>query len=206
MKLLVASGNAKKIVEIQAILEKIIDDVQVLSLADLYDPIPDIPETGATFEENALIKARWLHERRTEWILADDSGLVVDALGGAPGIFSARYAGEQATSEQNIDKLLNELSLLPKDHTWSAHFNCVMALIAPNGNEYLVSGQCHGRITETKSGTKGFGYDPVFIPDGYTNSFADLDKEIKNEISHRGIALSHLSDQLYTIFSKKEEI
>ncbi|MBP5543773.1 MAG: RdgB/HAM1 family non-canonical purine NTP pyrophosphatase [Kiritimatiellae bacterium] len=149
---------------------------------------PDAEETENTFAGNALIKARACAARHPgAWIIADDSGLCVDALGGAPGVFSARYAGPGDDDEANNALLLRNLKGAADR---SAHYECAIALIEPDGAEHLFEGRCCGRITETPSGTGGFGYDPLFIPDGSEKTFANFAPADKNAISHRGKALA----------------
>lgn len=195
MRLIVASGNAGKVKEIREILETVAGDAEVLSLKDIYNPVPDIPETADSFEGNSYQKAEWLRSRQNCWVLADDSGLEVDALDGAPGIYSARYAGEPSDSGRNMDKLLEELGDLPLEKR-TARFQCVMVLLSPEGEKWSVQGTCEGHIQMEKSGVEGFGYDPLFVPEGYDKTFAELGKEIKNGISHRGKALKQLSEKL----------
>ena len=180
MKLYVATHNAHKLREIGEILpgyEIVADD-------------PDVAETAPDFAGNALIKVRAIAARHPgEWSMADDSGLEVRALGGAPGVRSARYAGEPANTPANNALLMKNLEGV-EDRT--ARFTCTMALIDPEGREHVVTGHCPGRIAYAPSGTAGFGYDPLFIPDGYDASFADLGEEAKNKISHRGRALAQV--------------
>ncbi len=149
---------------------------------------PDVEETAVDFAGNALIKARAIARRHPgEWVMADDSGLEVDALGGAPGVRSARYAGEPSCSEANNALLLRNL-LNVSDRR--AHFTCCVALVGPDGREHVVEGRCFGSIATSPSGAGGFGYDPLFVPDGRGRSFAELSAEEKNAISHRGRALA----------------
>lgn len=188
-KLYIATKNKGKVKEIQYVLKDA--GIEVLSLADALE-IPDIPETGITFEENAFIKAKAVYDIIQAPVLADDSGLEVDHLNGAPGIYSARYAGEDASDEVNCVKLLSELNGVENR---AAGFRCV--LIMYDGNEKMVfEGICRGSITYEPKGKNGFGYDPLFIPDGYEQTFAELDPAIKNNISHRGKALAKLKDSL----------
>jgi len=179
----VASGNAHKLEEISGIL-----GVAVRGLKDLSNP-PELIEDGDTFEANALIKARGLRDAIGEWTLADDSGLAVDALDGAPGIYSARFAGIHGDDEANNRLLLEKLEGV-EDR--SAKFVCAIALCGPGGEEWVVRGECHGTIQAVPTGTSGFGYDPLFVPDGYTQSFAELGEEVKSKLSHRAIALQKL--------------
>jgi len=201
MKLLVATGNAGKVAEISDILSTIIPNTEILSLKDIYENIPNIPETAETFEENCLMKAEWLRLRQNCWVLADDSGLEVDALEGAPRVYSARYAGEPTNSIKNMDKLLIELNGVPMEKR-TARFRCVISLMSPTGESWVVSGSCEGHIQLEKSGTEGFGYDPLFVPFDFDKTFAELGKEIKNRISHRAIALRHLEEKITEIFAK----
>jgi len=199
VKLIVATGNSGKVKEITDILSSILPDTEVLSLKDIYDPVPDIPETESTFEANCLLKAEWLRSRQNCWVLADDSGLEVDFLQGDPGVFSARYAGEPSNAERNMIKLISELHGVPLEQR-NARFRCVMALMSPEGKSWVVEGDCEGHIQLERSGSEGFGYDPLFVPIGFDQTFAELGKEIKNRISHRAKALRHLSETLQEIF------
>lgn len=183
-----ASNNAHKLEEARAILK---DKVTVLSLNDI-DCHDEIPETADTLEGNALIKARWVKDKYGYDCFADDTGLMVEALGDAPGVYSARYAGEHCSPSDNIEKLLKELA---GEKNRKARFATVVALILGN-DEYLFEGEVKGHISEIKSGTDGFGYDPVFIPENSAVSFAEMSAEAKNSISHRGRAMSKLADFL----------
>lgn len=184
-KLVFATNNAHKLQEVSAILG---DEVQLLSLNDV-DCTDDIPETADTLEGNALMKARYIHERYHCDCFADDTGLEVEALNGAPGVYSARYAGVAHDSEGNMKKLLAKLQ--GKENR-KARFRTVIALILDN-KEYLFEGIVDGEIIKEKRGGSGFGYDPVFIPEGETETFAELGEEKKNQISHRARAVSKLS-------------
>ena len=188
MKLVFATNNKHKLQEVRDILG---NRIEVLSLSDIncHD---DIPETGTTLEENALIKARWVSEKYNCNCFADDTGLEVTALGGAPGVYSARYAGEECNSVANMEKLLQNLT---EKTDRSAQFRTVIALII-NGEEILFDGVVKGSITTEKSGDSGFGYDPIFVPEGYSQSFAQMDSVAKNSISHRYRATKELSDYL----------
>ena len=184
MKLLIATRNKHKLEEIRQIFAL---PGLVLLAADDVDGLPeDVIEDADTFEGNALKKARELCEASGLWTLADDSGLEVAALGNAPGVFSARYAGEPCSYPANNAKLLRELDGIADRR---AQFRCVIALRAPDGREWVVDGRCTGNIIEASRGTNGFGYDPLFVPDGHTQTFAELDSETKNALSHRGHAL-----------------
>ena len=191
MKLLFATNNKHKLEEMRAILG---DKVEVLSLADI-NCCDDISETADTLEGNALIKARYIYEKFAISCFADDTGLEVEALNGAPGVYSARYAGENNDSEANISKLL--LNLAGKNNR-QAQFRTVIALII-NGEEKLFEGVVRGTIAEVRKGSSGFGYDPVFIPEGYDVSFSEMAIEQKNSISHRSRAAAALNDYLQTL-------
>lgn len=184
-KIVFATNNAHKLEEVQAMLGEY---YQVLSLQDLGDNT-DIPETGTTLEENAMIKADYLWKKYRQNCFADDTGLEVEALNNAPGVYSARYAGEQKSSADNVKKLLNELQ--GKDNR-NARFRTVIALIQ-DGKRYQFEGIVNGVITEIPAGESGFGYDPVFQPDGYQETFAELGLDIKNKISHRAKAVEQLA-------------
>ena len=184
MKLVFASNNKNKIQEIQALVPNII---QIVSLEEI-GCIEDIPETADTIEGNAILKANYVTEKYGFDCFADDTGLEVDALNGAPGVYSARYAGEQKDANDNMDKLLSEL----KDKSnRKANFKTVIALNL-NGKQNLFTGIINGKIIEEKIGTNGFGYDPIFVADGYEKTFAELSMEEKSTISHRGIAVKEL--------------
>ncbi len=197
--LIVATGNLGKMKEISEICSDL--PITLSSLKDIWQPVPDIPETADTFVGNAKLKAQWVLERKKCWVLADDSGLQIDALDGAPGIYSARYAGEPSDSKKNITKVLAELEGLPKEKR-TARFRCVMVLMGPNEESYTVEGICEGNIDTEAYGGGGFGYDPIFIPTGYSVSFAGLSSDEKNKISHRGKALIGLKDVFYKTFGK----
>ena len=164
------------------------DKFEIVSLADI-DCHEDIPETADTLEGNALLKARFVHERYGLDVFADDTGLEVDALGGQPGVHTARYAyPDRNDNEANVDKLLRELQSATNR---KAHFRTVIALII-GGEEYLFEGRVDGHITETRRGTEGFGYDPVFSPEDTGKTFAELGVEVKNRLSHRARAVQKL--------------
>jgi XTP/dITP diphosphohydrolase len=191
-RLLVATRNRGKIKEITALLDGLVEEV--LCAADL----PDLPETiedGDTFADNALKKAREACQATGLPVLADDSGLMVDGLHGAPGVISARYAGEGAGDVANNLKLMNELALLP-DASRAAAFVCTMAFVTPDGTEQLFEGRVGGAIIDQPRGEHGFGYDPLFLVDGYQQTMAELSLAEKNNISHRGQALRGFRDLL----------
>lgn len=188
MKLVFATNNKHKLQEVRDILG---GSIEVLSLNDI-DCHDDIPETGTTLEENALIKARWISEKYGYNCFADDTGLEVEALNGAPGVYSARYAGEECDSQANMNKLLQNLT---GENNRNAQFRTVIALIIDH-KEMLFDGVVKGTISESKMGEAGFGYDPIFVPEGYSVSFAQMGSEVKNSISHRYMATQKLSNYL----------
>jgi len=184
MNLLVATRNRHKLDEIRQIFS--LPGLTLLS-ADEVEGLPaDVVEDADTFEGNALKKARELGCASGLWTLADDSGLEVEALNNAPGVYSARYAGEPCSYPANNAKLLRALQGVTDRR---ARFRCVIALRAPDGREWTVDGRCEGTITELAHGSNGFGYDPLFVPNGFSQTFAELDVATKNSLSHRGNAL-----------------
>ena len=192
MKIVFATNNPHKLSEIRDILGT---QFEVLSLNDIDCHI-DIPETSDTLEGNALLKALYIYEHYHISCFADDTGLEVDALNGEPGVFSARYAGEEHDSEANMRKLLLKLG---NNNNRSARFRTVIALLLEeNGKwrEEIFDGIVEGHIAREKKGSEGFGYDPIFVPDGYDLSFAELGMEVKNSISHRARAVRKLADFL----------
>jgi XTP/dITP diphosphohydrolase len=199
MRLIVASANPGKLREIRRILD--FQSLEVVSMADAGFT-GDIEETGETFEENAFLKARAIAARYpADLVLADDSGLEVEALGGEPGVRSARYAGENATTGQKIDKLLRALKEVPTESR-GARFVCTMALVRPGG-EVVSTGECRGRIAETSRGENGFGYDPVFLvaDRDYRLTMAELPEDEKNTLSHRRRALDGMKEMLGKILA-----
>ena len=185
MKLYFATNNIHKLNEVQEVVG---DSFQIESMRSLGIN-EDIPEDQQTLEGNALQKARFLYDRTGESCFADDTGLEVDALNGAPGVYSARYAGEAKNSLDNMALLLKNMSGIQNR---KARFRTVIALIL-DGKEYLFEGVVKGTIAEEPRGTAGFGYDPLFVPDGYSTTFAEMDSEAKNAISHRGRAVEKLA-------------
>ena len=183
-KMVVATNNAHKLKEIAAILGQ---EIELLSLKDIQC-FADIPETADTLEGNARQKAMFIYENYGMDCFADDTGLEVEALGGAPGVFSARYAGEGHDSEANMQKLLKELA--GKENR-KAQFRTVICLIR-NGKEHLFEGIVKGEIIQEKRGGEGFGYDPIFVPEGYDLTFSELGDDVKNTISHRARAVEKL--------------
>lgn len=187
MKILLASHNKNKIAELEALLKTVCADAEVVSLSDVGFT-GEIVEDGTTFEENALIKAR-TGARLGYITVADDSGLMVDALGGAPGVYSARYAGEDGNTEKNNAKLLEALRDVPKDKR-TAHFVSVVACVFPDGREdIVVRGECPGEILTSPRGKTGFGYDPLFWYAPFGKTYAEMTADEKNSISHRGVAM-----------------
>jgi len=189
-QLIIATGNAHKTAEFAQLLAAL--DFKVQSAA-ACGGMPEVEETGATFAANAQLKAVALRGTAPPdaWVLADDSGLEVDALGGAPGIFSARYAGPAATDADNVTKLLAALSDSALAQR-TARFRCALCLIDPDGRIHPFEGTCEGHISAAPTGTSGFGYDPVFIPADYDQSFAELGETVKAQLSHRARAVATL--------------
>ncbi len=184
-KIVFATNNPHKLSEVRALLG---GQFEIVSLKALGFE-GDIPETGNTLAENASQKSHFIYEKYGLDCFADDTGLEVDALNGAPGVYSARYAGENATYDENVTKLLRELD---GEQNRAARFKTVVSLIL-DGKEYLFEGKVEGRILQARSGTAGFGYDPVFQPEGYSETFAQMGPELKNKISHRGRAMARLA-------------
>jgi XTP/dITP diphosphohydrolase len=181
MKICFATNNPNKLSEIRSIIG---DKYQILSLEDI-NCSEELPETHETIEENALEKSDYIFQKYGIPCFADDSGLIVEALNGAPGVYSARYAGEPSNPEANIEKVLKELR---NQENRSAKFKTVIAFMEPNGESKLFKGEISGIITDKKIGEKGFGYDPIFTPNGFDRTFAEMNPEEKNQISHRAIA------------------
>ncbi|MCZ7414468.1 MULTISPECIES: RdgB/HAM1 family non-canonical purine NTP pyrophosphatase [unclassified Streptomyces] len=190
-RLVLATRNAHKVTELRAILGAAGLSAD-LTGADAYPDIPDVRETGTTFAENALLKAHTLARATGLPAVADDSGLCVDVLGGAPGIFSARWAGRHGDDKANLDLLLAQLADIDHAHR-GAHFACAAALALPDGTERVVEGRLRGTLRHTPVGAGGFGYDPILQPDGETRTCAELTPEEKNAISHRGRAFRALA-------------
>lgn len=189
-RLVLATRNQHKVAELRAILGAAGLDVELVG-ADAYPEIPDVAETGVTFAENALLKAHALARATGLPAVADDSGLCVDVLGGAPGIFSARWAGKHGDDRANLELLLAQLSDIAPPHR-GAHFACAAALALPDGTERVVEGRLLGTLRTTPSGDGGFGYDPILQPLGETRTCAELTPDEKNAISHRGQAFRGL--------------
>jgi len=191
MKLLIATGNAHKLEEIRQLFS--VPGIDLIGLSDLPEPAPEVPETGLTFEANALQKAVGYAAFADMWALADDSGLVVDALDGEPGIYSARYAGTHGDDAGNNRKVLEKLVGVP-DSERGGRFVCAVAIAHPDGTTRVLEAACEGRIDHEETGDHGFGYDPMFIPEGHAQSFGVLDAAIKAEISHRSKAVRAAAD------------
>jgi len=194
-QVLLATRNVKKLAELRRILDQLLD-VEVVGLDDVpyYD---EIPETGATFAENALLKAREGAARTGVLTVADDSGLAVDALNGMPGVLSARWAGKSKDDNANLQLVLEQLADTP-DERLGATFVCAAALVTPAGAENVVEGRMPGRLVREPRGTNGFGYDPIFVADGFDVTNAELPPAEKDAISHRGKALRALLPSIAT--------
>lgn len=192
IKTVLASGNVHKLSEFRSLLSGTKID---LIAADECGGMPPVEESGPDFKANALIKASALKMQLDLGyaILSDDSGLEVDFLGGAPGVYSARYAGDSASDQQNIDKLLEALSSAP-ERLRTARFRCVLCWIHPENGIHYFEGACEGRIAFNIKGSSGFGYDPIFIPNGFDATFGELGESIKSQLSHRAQALHSFRD------------
>lgn len=190
--IVLATANTHKVIEFQRILGELLPDLE-LTASSNFSKVPVVEETGATFAENALLKAKVINEFTKLPAIADDSGLVVEALNGAPGIFSARYAGINATDQENVAKLISEIINID-DSLLEASFECAIALVDREQSlELVVQGQMPGRVIKQVRGANGFGYDPMFIPQGFSKTAAELSDQDKDKISHRGIALRKMS-------------
>lgn len=200
MDLVIATNNAHKLAEIARILEGL--PFNLLPLSRFAD-VPELKEEGETYAENARHKARTIARFTGRWSLADDTGLEVDALDGAPGLYSARYAGEDVTFEANRRKLLEALRDVPGKRRTAA-FLCVIALAGPSGEDAVFEGEVRGRITEEDQGSGGFGYDPVFLVEETGKTFSEMSPEEKNRISHRARALEKARDYLDRLADAKE--
>lgn len=193
-KVVLATRNPHKITELRAILAAtgvVIDLVGVTAFPDL----PDVAETGVTFAQNALLKATETARRTGLPSIADDSGLCVDVLGGSPGVFSARWSGKHGDDEANLDLLLAQLSDIADEYR-RAHFVCAAALALPGGAEVVREGRIDGRLLHARRGANGFGYDPIFLPDGYDRTTAEMTADEKNAVSHRTRAFRALAEDL----------
>lgn len=197
-EVIIATKNPGKAKEFEHIFSA--RGIVVRTLLD-FPEIPDVEETGLTFEENAILKAEAISQALGKMVIGDDSGLIVDALEGRPGIYSARYAGEPKNDQNNTDKVLSELKGLPEEKR-SARFYCALAVAIPGQEPMTVSGTCEGRILEERRGTNGFGYDPVFYVPEKGVAMAELSSDEKNKISHRANALKKLDVVLDSILEK----
>lgn len=196
--LLIATTNPGKVRELSELFSGLA--VRLRSLSD-FPNLPEVEETGATFEENAIIKVGTYSKLTGSWTLADDSGLEVEALGGAPGVYSARYGGKDASYSERMARLLSELEATG-DHARRARFVCVIALANPVGEEIQTfTGECKGTIAYSPRGSGGFGYDPIFVPEGYTQTFGEMSSNAKQHLSHRARAAVKTYDFLRTTFA-----
>ncbi|MCA1031958.1 XTP/dITP diphosphatase [Bacillus timonensis] len=191
-EILIATKNSGKVKDFEQLFSPY--GYQVKSLYDFPD-IPDVEETGTTFRENAQLKAETISKALNQIVIADDSGLEVDALDERPGVFSARYAGVEKNDKANLEKVLEELKEIPLDKR-TARFRCALALVIPNEKTILVEGMCEGKIIDRPIGENGFGYDPIFYLERLGKTMAQLTKEEKNKISHRANALNNLGEEL----------
>jgi len=196
MKLYFASGNAHKATELQSLADGSGVEVEIVS-ARAVGGMPKVVEDAGTFVGNARKKVYALRTKLSSdaWALADDSGLCVDALGGGPGVESAYYAGPEGDSAANLQKLVATMRDVPTDRR-EAYFVCVLVLVGPGDAEHVFEGRCLGRLQQTPRGGAGFGYDPLFVPDGHNLSFAELGEDVKNRISHRAQAWAKLAEWL----------
>ncbi|MGI5868054.1 MAG: RdgB/HAM1 family non-canonical purine NTP pyrophosphatase [Kiritimatiellia bacterium] len=194
--IVVATRNPHKLAELRKLLGV---PVEKLRAATDFPGAPDVEEDGATFEANALIKARGVCAFTSAWALADDSGLEVDALGGAPGVHSARYAGHHGDDEANNRLLLDKLADVPASRR-TARFACAIALVSPDGREFTATGVCPGQILFEPRGSNGFGYDPLFLPDGHDKTFAELASDVKCAFSHRAAAAAAMRKTIQSLF------
>lgn len=195
-KIIIATKNKGKVKEFKTFFAP--HEIEVVSLLDLDEEVPDIEETGESFVENAALKAEEISSRFQQPVLADDSGLIIDGLEGRPGIYSARYAGEPTNDQANIDKVLKEMKEIPIEDR-SARFVCVLAIARPGEETIFVTGYCEGQIKTEQDGENGFGYDPIFVPEGYTETMAELEPAEKNQISHRKQAMKQLENRIHLL-------
>lgn len=198
-RLILSTHNKGKVKEIESYLKDF--NIEVLSISDIIS-ISDIEENADTLEGNAKIKAEYIIDKAEGYILADDTGLFVEALDGNPGVHSARYAGEDVSDDENRKKLLKSMKNISNRN---AYFKTVLVLIDKDNNEYIIDGVCKGYITQEEKGTMGFGYDSVFIPEGYSKTFAELDLCIKNKISHRAKALEKLKNLMVDLLNENSD-
>lgn len=202
MEILIATNNEGKKRDFEVLFKPM--GIKVLSLNDISTPI-EVEETGTTFEENAILKAETVANILGKVVIADDSGLEIDALNGEPGVYSARYAGPACEDEANIDKVLKELNGIPlKERT--ARFRCVLAMAGPTIRTVTFSGSCEGLVLDERRGTNGFGYDPVFYVPEQEKTMAQLNPEEKSAISHRGAALVKLQKEIPSFLEKMNDL
>jgi XTP/dITP diphosphohydrolase len=190
-RLLLATRNAKKLAELRRVLDEVLPSFELVGLGDV-DEYEELPETGLTFVENALLKAREGAKYTGLPTIADDSGLAVDALNGMPGVFSARWSGRHGDDQANLDLVLAQISDVDDDHRGAA-FVCAAALVVPDGREFTVEGDMRGHLARAPRGSNGFGYDPIFVADGYEVTNGELEPAAKDAISHRGKAFRALA-------------
>jgi XTP/dITP diphosphohydrolase len=200
-EIIIATKNKGKAQEFQQMFAQ--KGYKIMTLLDFLD-LPEVEETGATFEENAIIKAEAISRELGKMVIADDSGLVIDALEGRPGVFSARYAGEEKNDEANNEKVLREMENVP-DQERSARFYCALAIAMPGRKTETVFGTCEGFILQEGQGTNGFGYDPIFFSTEANKAMAELPSFEKNKISHRAKALKKLDEKFDTLFKTVTE-
>lgn len=200
-KLVISTGNPHKVEEIKNILSDL--SIDVISKKDAGLAELEVIEDGDTLEDNSLKKARALAEHLNHMVLADDSGLFVDVLKGDPGVYSSRYAGEEGNDKKNNEKLLRELDDISLENR-NAKFKTIIALITEDKNEMIVYGECSGKIGFEEKGKNGFGYDPLFIPDGYEKTFGEIGEQQKNKISHRAKALENLKKEIINLLKDEK--
>jgi XTP/dITP diphosphohydrolase len=202
VRLVLATHNAHKVTELRRILAAapLPDGLGPIELTgmDAFPDVPDVVETGLTFFANALLKAHAVAEATGLTAIADDSGLAVDVLGGSPGVFSARWSGKHGDDDANLDLLLAQLGDVPDEHR-GAHFACAAALVRPDGHHVVFVAKLTGTLLRARRGTNGFGYDPIFVPDGESRTTAELTADEKDAISHRGRAFRGLAAQLDSV-------
>lgn len=197
MRVVLASRNQHKVIEVRRILAESGVSLELVGIDDLPVDIPEISETGATFADNALLKAQTVSQLSGEIALADDSGLSVDALNGMPGVLSARWAGRHGDDQANLELLLDQCADVPTDRRQAA-FICAVALVVPGEDPVIVEGRVDGALTTEPRGEGGFGYDPIFVPTGHQRTTAQMSASEKDAISHRGRALGALAARLQT--------
>lgn len=190
MKIYVSTSNKDKVKEIKS---KLGDEFELITKDEAGFGNQDVEETGSTLEENAFLKSKFLYDLVKQPVIADDSGLFVEALDGQPGIYAARYAGEGCSYSDNVEKMLKAMEAFSEREDRKAYFETVICFIDETGNAHHIHGRMNGYIAKEKKGDKGFGYDPIFVPEGYDKRFAELGLEVKNNISHRAKALDKFS-------------